>query len=104
MKNSTALVPTWRSRRAFCARCKAIVLPSSEDHICHDYVRHPGMGLFFDSMLILEAVRHHEVSIDTALDIALATSFAYANLPDSEKVVANAILKHAGVEPVHNEC
>jgi len=89
--------------RVSCARCKAVLDSNREDHICHDHVRHPGMSAFLDSMLVLEAVKQHRISAETALDTAVAVSFTFANLPKSEKVVANKILEHAGVDPVCHE-
>lgn len=96
MSESKALVRTWRKLRVVCSRCGA---EYSDDHICADHVRHPATDVFLRGMQMameVDWLERGESKVMAAASLALM----FANLPDSEKGVANVILEHAGVEAV----
>lgn len=90
------MTPTWRKLRIRCARCGA---DYTDDHICHDYVRHPSLNAFLRGMQMSMEVEWPSESQGKVM-AATALAFMFVNLPDSEQMVANAILEHAGVEGI----
>lgn len=96
MSESKALVRTWRKLRFVCSRCGA---EYTDDHICADYVRHPATDVFLRGVQMAMDVDWPERG-ESKVMAAASLALMFANLPDSEKCVTNAILEHAGVEAI----
>lgn len=109
---------TYRRRQVVCGRCRTPVgtLDDFHEHICHDRVRHPRLRAFLDGLgklmddppslefaECLQRARRGDVSrLDgeeaQILLLGFEVAWAWADLPRSERRVAQAILDHAGVE------